>query len=233
METTAIMQSIPPIASSLSGADDGVVHHDTAGKGNATYDTSDQLRRETARGLRYCHQRLNLNTGKMLENSSFLFALIELLTEKGLLTVEELDERKKAIAERLAEQFRKSGLGLLYQDPEYDKYTFEHIAHVDCDNRLHSCNALCCKFPFALSQQDIEEGILHWDFGRPYMIAHNEDGYCVHLDRSNYECTVRDRRPVPCRGFDCRDNQKWPVWLDADNTQFNAALADVLKGDSC
>lgn len=184
----------------------------------------EHLWKETAKGFRYCHKRLNANTSKIFENSSFLYALVELLVEKGLISLEELDERKKRIAARLVEQFKDSGLGLRYQDPESDKYTFTHTADVDCENRLHACQARCCKFPFALSQQDVEENIIHWDFGQPYMIAHGEDGYCVHLDREAYACTEREHRPVPCRGFDCRDNEKWPVWLDFENQVINPAL---------
>lgn len=189
---------------------------------------ADRLRQETARGLRYCHQRINANTSKSLEVASFLYAMIEILVEKGLLTVVELDERKQKIAERFVQKFKDSGLGLMYQDPEYDKYTFEHESHVDCENRIAACRAMCCKFPFALSQQDIEEGIMQWDFDRPYLIAHGADGYCVHLDRATFECTVRDHRPVPCRGFDCRNNPTWHVWLDFENSVINSELAEAL-----
>lgn len=161
------------------------------------------LLQEFAKGLRYSHVRINSNTSKALESASFLYALIELLNEKGILTIEELDERKKQVAERLVKKFMESGIGLMYQDPEYNKYTFKHETEVDCLSRLPICKAICCKFPFALSKQDVEEGIIRWDFGIPYLIAHDEDGYCVHLDRKTYQCTVREYRPIPCRGFDC------------------------------
>ena len=36
----------------------------------------------------------------------------------------------------------------------------------------------------------MEEGIINREFGRPYLIAHGNDGYCVHLDREYYRCTV-------------------------------------------
>lgn len=52
------------------------------------------------------------------------------------------------------------------QHPEHDKYNFEHEAQVDYQSRLHTCKAICCKFPFALSRQDVGEGIVCWDFGR-------------------------------------------------------------------
>ncbi len=192
-------------------------------------DGYERLRQETARGLRYCHTRINANTSKSLEVASFLYAMIEILVEKGVLTLAELDERKQKVAERLVQKFKDSGLGLMYQDPEYDKYTFEHASHVDCENRVSACQAMCCKFPFALSQQDIDEGLIQWDFGRPYLIAHGEDGYCVHLDRETFECTVREHRPVPCRGFDCRDNERWKVWEDFEGKVINTKLRDSLE----
>jgi hypothetical protein len=116
-----------------------------------------------------------------------------------LLTIEELDDRKRQVAERLVKRFVDNGLGLIYQDPEFDKYTFDNEADVDCESRLDTCKAVCCKLPFALSKQDVEEGIIHWEFGRPYLIAHGEDGYCVHLERNTYKCTVREHRTNSCR----------------------------------
>jgi len=181
-----------------------------------------------ASGLLYNHTRNTFNTERILEASSFLYALIELLSEKGLLSINELDERKKEVAERLIQRFTKSGIGLMCQDKEFDKYTFEHNASVDCESRLSRCKALCCKFPFALSRQDVEEGIIRWDFGRPYLIAHKEDGYCIHLDNATYRCTVYKHRPVPCKGFDCKDNEKWHVWQDYDNKIINYQLIDRI-----
>ena len=184
------------------------------------------LQNDISRGLLYTHTRINANTTKTLEATSFLYALIELLSEKGILSIEELDERKKQVAQRLMTKFIDSGIGLMHQDPEYDKYTFKHEVQVDCQSRMHICKAVCCRFPFALSRQDVEEGIINWEFGRPYLIAHDEDGYCVHLDREDYRCTMWEHRPVPCRGFDCRDNEKWKVWLDYEKGVINTELMD-------
>ena len=183
-----------------------------------------KIQNELSSGLLYTHTRINYNTTKTLESISFLYALIELLSEKGLLSIEELDERKKQVAQRLVNKFTETGPGLMYQDPEYDKYTFKHEAGVDCQSRLLTCKAVCCKFPFALSRQDVEEGIIRWDFGKPYLIAHDAEGYCYHLKRETYRCMVYEHRPVPCRGFDCRDNKKWKVWLDYEKTIINAEV---------
>ncbi|MBC2702729.1 MAG: YkgJ family cysteine cluster protein [ANME-2 cluster archaeon] len=179
-----------------------------------TRNNSNEFLKEITRGILYTHTRITANTTLNLEASSFLYALIGLLSEKDILSIEELDERKNQVAQRLVHKFVESKIGLLYQDPECDKYTFEHETDVDCESRRHICKAICCKFPFALSRQDVEEGAIRWEFGRPYLIAHDADGYCIHLDRESYRCTVWEQRPVPCRGFDCEDNEKWKVWED-------------------
>ncbi len=73
--------------------------------------TQYDLRREVTEGLLYAHSRLNANTSKTLEGASFLYALVELLGEKGIITIEELDERKRIVRERLLEQFRQNVSG--------------------------------------------------------------------------------------------------------------------------
>ncbi len=172
----------------------------------------EKMRTEVAEGLRYTHSRANSNTAKLLEVSSFAYAAIELLAEKGLIDIEVLDRKKKEIADRLVEKFRQEGIGAAYQDPEHDKYTFESSVEIDCENRIDLCKAACCRLRFALSHQDVEEGIVQWDFGHPYFIASDEDGYCHHLDRGCMNCTIHQNRPVPCRAYDCRNDKR--IWSD-------------------
>lgn len=191
--------------------------------------TLEKTDQDLSSGLFYTHTRINANTAKILEASSFLYALIELLSEKGLISIEELDIRKKEVSGRLVKNFVESGIGLMYQDIESDKYTFEHEAKVDCQSRLPFCKAICCKFPFALSRQDVEEGIVKWEFARPYLINHDPDGYCCHLDRETYRCTVHENRPLPCRGFDCEDNEKWQVWVDYEKRVVNHELMERIN----
>jgi Fe-S-cluster containining protein len=190
------------------------------------------IENDISSGLLYTHTRISDNTKKVLESSSFFYALIELLSEKGLITIEELDGRKKQVAERLVRRFTESGLGLLYHEPESDKYAFAQEAVVDCQGRLSICKSICCKLPFALSRQDVEEGIIRWEFGRPYLIKHGHDGYCCHLNMETYRCEVHEQRPVPCRGFNCRDDEKWHVWLDYDLAVFNQDLAGAIDKDN-
>lgn len=175
---------------------------------------SNELRQQIAKGLLYSHSRANANTTKTLEASSFLYALVELMSEKGLIDVEELDQRKRAVGERLARQFSEAGMGAIFQEPEYDKYSFDGGVEIDCPSLLSICKASCCRLPFALSRQDVREGVVKWELGQPYVIEQGEDGYCNHIDRSSGGCGVYDSRPVPCRAYDCRRDQR--IWLDFD-----------------
>jgi len=179
-------------------------------------------RQEIAQGLLYTHTRLNTNTKKSLETASFLYALVELLEEKGLISVDELDERKEIVAQRLVQRYRENGSGVLLQDPEYDKYAFDQQVEFDCADRIQLCRAACCRLPFALSRQDIREGIVHWDLGQPYLIAHDGNGTCAHLDPATQVCTIWTGRPVPCRAFDCRGDAR--IWLDYENRIANPAI---------
>jgi hypothetical protein len=187
---------------------------------HSTLKTDDQHQR-IADGLLYAHTRLNANQRKTLEAASFLYALVELLSERGLITIDELDARKAVVAQRLAEQLRREGSGAVFQDPEYDKYAFEYTAEIDCASRVQLCQAACCRLPFALAHQDVREGIVHWDFGQPYLIQ-QDDGYCTHIDRTACACTIYANRPAPCRGFDCRTDTR--VWLDFEHMIPNPAI---------
>jgi Fe-S-cluster containining protein len=188
-------------------------------------------RSEIAGGLLYCHSRLNSNTSKLLESASFLYALIEVLAEKGLVQIDELEDKKREVATRLLDSFLDRGMGVAMQEDERDKYNFSETVEIDCASRVHLCHAACCRMSFALSQQDVEEGVVKWDLGRPYLIAQDSDGYCRHLDRESNCCTVREQRPLPCRGNDCRQDKR--VWVDFENRIINPELEALFEtGDS-
>ena len=189
-------------------------------------DKLEDLRKEVAGGLLYTHARLSEGTKTSLETASFLYGLIELLREKGLLSIEELDERMREVAGRLKKKNSEKGVGVLLQESECEKYGFKDVAEVACKERIHLCRATCCRLPFALSKQDIREGVLHWDLGEPYMIAQEKNGYCTHLEKDRWSCSVREHRPVPCRAYDCRQDGK--IWLDFDGGIVNP---DILKED--
>jgi hypothetical protein len=92
-----------------------------------------------------------------------------------------------------------------------DKYAIEGEP-VDCEARLPLCQARCCSFGVSLSRQDIEEGELTWDIGRPYVLARGGDGYCANLGRDDARCQSYQHRPATCRIYSCKDDPR--VWLD-------------------
>jgi hypothetical protein len=65
-----------------------------------TADILPKIYEDISSGLLYTHSRIDNNTSKTLESTSFLYAPIELLAEKQLIKIEELDERKRQVAER-------------------------------------------------------------------------------------------------------------------------------------
>ncbi len=186
------------------------------------------LRREVSEGFLDSHARANKNSAKALEIASFCYALIEILEEKGLITFEELDDRQKQVNKRLVTKFGDQGLGVIaLQEFKQDKYTYPEEVKFDCASRVSICGAACCQLDLALSRQDLEEGIVKWDLGRPYLIARDPDEYCRHLDRSKCQCTVWQHRPIPCRGYDCRKDNR--IWLDFERCIINPDFDKLLE----
>ena len=197
-----------------------------AGMARAVSNEGHSTRPKLSDALHFVHARLNSNTSRTLEASSFFYALIELLSEKGLITIEELDQRKIAVQERLLKQYRERGDGVVVQSAEIDKYTFDGTAVIDCATKVQFCHAACCRLPFALSKQDIRERVVEWDWSRPYMIAQGPANYCVHLEQKSKCCSIHEQRPVPCRGYDCRADER--IWIDFENNVINP---DILRDD--
>jgi Fe-S-cluster containining protein len=93
-----------------------------------------------------------------------------------------------------------------------DKYQTPN-SDIDCASLIPLCHARCCSFRFELSAQDVEEGTVRWDLQQPYLIKQEKDRYCTHVDRAKGGgCTIYERRPAPCRTYDCREDRR--VWLD-------------------
>jgi Putative zinc- or iron-chelating domain len=205
----------------------GCTEDSEAGMGNLAA-LVEVLRQEVVQGFLDSHVRTNKNAGKALEVASFCYALIELLQEKGLIAFEELNDRQKVVSKRLIQKFAEQGLGVVaLQDYKENKYTFKEEVKIDCANRLHLCRAACCRLELALSRQDIEEGIVKWDLGKPYLIAKDADGYCRHLERTTCRCTVWQNRPIPCRGYDCRKDTR--IWLDFEKGIVNPNLEELFS----
>jgi hypothetical protein len=174
------------------------------------------------RGLIYTHNRANANTAEVHQASATLQALVDVLIERGVIGQEELVARQQAAAETLRRDYVRRGMAVAIQEFGVSKYDFQAGAEIDCASRMHLCHAACCKLPLALSKEDVREGVVEWELGQPYMIAHAADGYCVHMDRETRRCGVYCQRPIPCRGYDCRKDRR--IWLDFENGVVNPQI---------
>ncbi len=93
-----------------------------------------------------------------------------------------------------------------------DKYDVI-AADVPCAELIPLCGGRCCTFTFSLSTQDLDEGVIKFDYGQPYMIRQrSSDGSCVHCDPATRACEVHAARPSTCRTYDCRNDKR--VWID-------------------
>jgi Fe-S-cluster containining protein len=104
-----------------------------------------------------------------------------------------------------------------------DKYAVSAEGGPPCLELLPICGARCCSFEIPLSTQDLDEGLLRWDYARPYALAKRDggegdaggDGLCVH-NRAG-ACGVYAQRPAICRSYDCRGDAR--VWIDYERRQ--------------
>jgi Fe-S-cluster containining protein len=95
--------------------------------------------------------------------------------------------------------------------PDPDKYVVTGEP-IDCESRLHLCQARCCSFAVTLSRQDVAEGELTWDIDHPYRLTRDADGYCGHLGREDAHCQRYEHRPATCRRYSCKTDRR--VWID-------------------
>ncbi len=124
----------------------------------------------------------------------------------------------------------RSNVGRIWMcsDPE-DKYEVEG-PDIPCAELIPLCKAACCKLDFPLSTQDLDEGVIRWDYGVPYMIRQRaSDGFCVHNDPTTHGCTVHAQRPHICRKYDCRTDAR--VWLDYEKRIPTPSDAEIPDRD--
>jgi Fe-S-cluster containining protein len=94
---------------------------------------------------------------------------------------------------------------------------------VPCSELMPICHARCCKLSFALSTEDLDEGVIRWDYGQPYLIRQRaSDSYCVHNDPQTHACTVHAQRPRVCRRYDCRKDAR--IWADYEKRIIAGAI---------
>lgn len=183
--------------------------------------------RMMTRGIIQCHSQLNTLAQQVFDTSAQLGAIAGALHARGLLGEDEVAELRQREERRLRALFEEQGVGVQIDLRPIDKYDLPADAYpaIDCETRYELCHAACCALRWALSPQDLEEGIVRWDLGEPYRNRIGPDHHCVHIDRSSYRCSIYEHRPVVCRTYDCRKDKR--IWLDFEERVINPNLYTV------
>jgi Fe-S-cluster containining protein len=181
--------------------------------------------RQIATGLGFCHNEINTLARQMLAASTQVNALTAILTERGLLTKEEMESKQVEERKRLMAVLNREDFGVAMSEEFPDKYNIpaEKLPQIDCEARLPLCGAACCSMRFALTGQDLDEGVVRWEYGQPYLIRHdNEVGRCIHQDPDDFHCGIYEKRPSVCRVYDCRHDAR--IWVDFEQRIINPDL---------
>jgi Fe-S-cluster containining protein len=183
-----------------------------------TEDKNDNgLERQVERGNLFTHTALSQYSARINEVESFLYAVIDMLTSKGLIPSEELTQAVKQVREEMVVKGEACYPGIsLRVDGPADK----EFIPVNCEERLHICKAVCCKLDFALSAEEIESGKIKWDLGRPYFIRQQpKTCYCTHIEPGTLKCNVYNHRPSVCKKYSCAKDQR--IWKDFEKMELN------------
>lgn len=179
---------------------------------------------QVTRGFAHVNEQVNELAQQLFVAATEIGALSNLLHERGLITNEDLAAQRAAVAGRLRAMFQEKQIGVKLDARIPDKYALpdESLPRIDCENRIPLCRGACCAMRFALSRQDVEEGVMRWDLGQPYVNRVGADGRCVHQDRATFGCTIYRHRPGVCRVYDCRKDAR--IWQDFEKRIINPHL---------
>jgi Fe-S-cluster containining protein len=161
-------------------------------------------RSEVEGGLRFALHEIASAAERITELEGKVAALTGALLAAAAVTPEDLEER----ARKAAPASRESQIEL-HRGPS--KYSLPKL-DIDCAALMPICKAACCSYLVYLSEQDLDERILSWDYRTPYQLPQQENGYCRYCDPRTYRCQVYVHRPATCRTFDCRRDSR--IWKD-------------------
>jgi Fe-S-cluster containining protein len=186
--------------------------------------------RQVAVGLGFCHNQINTLARQLVDAAAEAGAMANVLRARGLITQEELDAERDAERARFTGLLRQEDFGIAISDEFPDKYAIpaEQIPAVDCDARYHLCRGACCALRFPLSTQDLDEGVVRWELGAPYLVRQGQDHRCVHQDRASHHCSIYEQRPGICRVYSCRNDKR--IWEDFDRRVINPDLFPDTPG---
>ena len=174
---------------------------------------ADDARDDGVDGLRAANLAVADLRAELHHLAAQVVALIEVVGDRlGAPIDDAVDAAAGPILERLELALeRADALGRLELATVVDKYAIDTSGGPPCEELFPICGARCCALQHPLSSQDLDEGVIRWDRGQPYLIAHDA-GRCVHQEASTGACTAYAHRPARCRTYDCRDDPR--IWID-------------------
>lgn len=163
--------------------------------------------------LTHTHAQNAHRTQETFKNEVDTQTILELLVGKGIVGLNEVQQRRELITRRIeAERSAAYDGPTLYArsaEPEPEPTI------IDCETRHEVCGSACCGlYNVFLTAEDVGNRHLLWDLMLPYRLMRAEDGYCTYLDRTTHKCTNWEQRPYVCRHYSCRSDTN--IWQDFD-----------------
>jgi Fe-S-cluster containining protein len=203
-----------------------------------------ELDRQVERGSFFTQAVLQRGFSRLEQAETLLTRLVDVLAARGVVEPEELGFAVSSVAAHTGQtpvdsddddelpsaEPGEAGIGwptvaLRVDDP--DAGAGSGVA-VDCDARMHICEAVCCKLKFPLSCEEVDSGAVKWDIGHPYVIRHESSGYCTHNDTATGCCRIYEDRPAVCRRYSCAGDTR--IWSDFEGMVLNQAWIDEHLG---
>ena len=185
----------------------------------------DVLDRQAADGAMHAHTIDSRMAEHVHALESTLYGLVDVLVEKRAINESELSAAANRVSDTIEQRGERAHGGVMMRvDPPGD----DSFTAVNCAERMPICKAICCRLSFPLSAEEIQDGKLKWDLGRPYFIRHNEQGACVHQDIVNGACGVYNHRPGICKRYSCASDPR--IWKDFAGMILNQEWLDEYLG---
>ena len=182
-----------------------------------------ELERQLERGNLFLHTVLTEQIVRSNEHAALLLGLIDCLIQKGVVLPDELKAAVEAVQAESAAKGEVATLGVAIRVDSAESP--EPSVMINCAERIHICQAVCCRLRFALSVEEIEAGLMKWDLGQPYYNRHHEHGYCHQINLETKRCTIYEQRPPVCRSYDCSQDPR--IWRDFARMELNQAWIDA------
>lgn len=188
------------------------------GRAQSSDPVVEELHRQVERASLFTHTALGESFSRMGEGQAFLYGLADVLLAKGYVNENELSAAVSNVRVELTQRGELSGPGVMVRIDTEDAFD-QQVIEVDCDARMHICQAICCRLDFALTVPEVESGKIKWDLGRPYFIRHSSNGCCIHNDSGGGGCSAYSDRPGVCRRYSCAKDSR--IWKDFEQMELN------------